>query len=391
MKRLISILFCFCLISVLPGCTPYKELKDLAVVEGVGFDKMPTGELKMTFQIFNAKANGGGGGNGEKGSKQASNLVVQGIGKNIYDAIRNTTLQIGQKLYFSNANTYVLSENLCRTDFDKVVDFLERAPEVRPKVRLIVAKGGEANKILTAKKEDQLIPIDDVNKILENYTTTSKINDITVHDICQKESTGYTDIALPAIKASIDDSGSDVLSMDGTAVFQKNKLIGYFNNIQTRGLLLASGKANGGIFAVQPSVGGTVSLEITNNQSKTTVKSVKGKPMISIVTSVSSNIAEIETPKNVAANQKFYNELTILQNAEIKAEIEAAINLALREYDSDILGFGMKIYHTKPDLWRKASTNWPQNLKTLPVEVTVNSKVEFSGLLTNKVTQGDKG
>ena len=381
MSRLLKLLLPILLTVILSGCTPSREIKDLSIVEGMGIDAGSGESFQLTFQIFNPKSTGGG--NGEKSGTSQENIIAVGNGSTIYDAIRNTTLGVGKKLYFSNTETYIVSDEICRNSFDKLIDFIERAPEVKPIERLYVAKGS-ASDILTAKKDGKLIPSSDLKKIAENYNLTSKIVTTTMEDIYEAQSSGMRDIVLAAVKASRDSTGNVTLTMDGTAVFRKSRLAGYLDNTQTRGLLWAFGKAKGGIVTVSPSGGGTVSLEVVGSRSSEEVIVKDGKPTIKIDVKFQSDIAEMETGRNTSLNPEWIGELTALQNTEVKSEIESAVNTCLRDFQADVFGFGLKIYEDEPEIWRKISSGWTQEMKTLPVEVNVTSDIELSGLITNR-------
>lgn len=370
------------------GCTPYKELKELGIVEGAGFDIGTGGGFTITFQIFNTEGGGGGNAGGTQKSGGGNTVeTVQGNGMSIYDAIRNATLQLGKTLYFANATTYVFSETLCRTNFDGVVDFLERSPDVRPNVHVLVAKSS-AYEIMTAKRDGAVIPMDRVEELLQNYSSTSKIHNVTIRDLYNSESSGYTDLSLPAIKAGVDGTGSDRLSIDGTAVFHRNKLVGYLNNTQSRGILWLLGEVTGGILVLGPPGGGRVSMEITGSSAKTQAVNKNGKAVISVKVSFQTNITEMETPGNRAVTQDFVEELKNLQNAEVRREIGSALQQTQLRYGADVYGFGMDIYHAQPALWRQMSGSWESAFRSLPIEVSVESDVQYSGLLVNKITNG---
>jgi spore germination protein KC len=384
MKKLVSYTLIILLIISLTGCIPTKELKNLSIVESVGFDSTGTNSFKLTFQIFNPKS-ASGGGSDKKSSGGSTELVAQSTGAGIYDAIRNATLAIGRKLYFSNTYIYFVGEDLCRNNFDSLIDFLERPSEIRPNEAICVVKS-TAEDLLTAKKDDQIIPAQKINEIVESYGTSSKILDTELEDVYENESTGITDIALPAVKVTKDDKGDDIITMDGTAVFKKNILAGYLDADETRGALWIMGKVNSGIIVTKPSQGGTVSMEITSEKTGVKVITKDSKPAIKIDVNFNSDIVEMQTSGDAILDKDYLTELKSLQEDVVKKEISSAITKAIREYDSDIFGFGFMIFENQPDYWKKNKLNWENELKSIPIEITVNSKIRHSGTMTDKTT-----
>jgi spore germination protein KC len=389
MKRLVSFALIILIIIILiifplAGCTSYKELKDLSIVEATGFDSAGSNSFKLTFQIFNPKS-GGGGGTVKKSSGEATETIVQGTGNGIYDAIRNATLTIGRKLYFSNTRIYLVGEDICKNNFDKLIDFLERPTSIRPNVNLCVVKG-TTMEVLTAKKNDQIISAQTIQEIIESYGTSSKILNTELENIFEAESTGVTDIALPAIKVARDDQGNDIITMDGTAVFKKNILAGYLDLNETRGALWIMGKVKSGIIVTKPSNGGSVSMEIISANSKIDLITKDNKPAIKINIDFATDVAEMQTPKDTALSVQYLKQLKALQEEQVKKEMQAAITKVVHEYDSDVFGFGMMIFQNQPDVWRKIRADWNNGLKNISIEVNVTSKIEHSGLITDKTS-----
>ena len=385
MKKSIKFILIFLFIFSLNGCIPTKELKDLSIVEGTGIDSAGANSFKLTFQIFNPKSGGGGGGTDKKASGGDTALIAEGSGNGIYDAIRNATLTIGRKLYFSNNYVYFVGENVCYNNFDKLIDFFERPSEVRPNEKICVVKG-TAKELLTAKKDDQIIPSKTINEIIENYKTSSKILNTTLENIYEAESTGVTDIAIPAIKVVKDAGGNDTITMDGTAIFKKNVLAGYLDLNETRGALWIMNQVTSGIIITKPSIGGSVSMEVIGAKTKVDIITKDNKPAIKIDVNFTTDVAEIQTPKDAVLDNNFLNELKSLQEKAVIKEISSALSKVIQEYDSDIFGFGMKIFQDQPDKWKTLKQNWNDELRNISIDVTATSSIAHSGLTTDKTT-----
>jgi spore germination protein KC len=383
MKKAFNCLFIFLIIISLNSCISTKELKDLSIVEATGFDSGGAKSFSLTFQIFNPKS--GGGGTDKKSGGGDTETIAYGSGNGIYDAIRDATLTVGRKLYFSNNYIYFVGEDVCRNNFNSLIDFFERPTEIRPNEKICVVKG-TAKEVLSAKNNDQLIPAQTINEIIDNFGVSSKILDTSLEDIFEAESTGVTDIAIPAIKVVKDKQGNDILTMDGTAIFKKNVLVGYLDSDETRGVLWIMNKVTSGIIITKPSNGGSVSMEIIGAKTKVDIITKDSKPAIKIDVNFTTDVSEIQTPNNTILDDNYLYELKSLQEEAVKKEISSALTRVINEYDSDIFGFGFKIFQEKPEQWKTLKPNWAEEIKKIPIEITANSTIEHSGLITDKTT-----
>lgn len=380
MKRLLraSALMVF-ILFLFTGCTPYKELKELSIVQGMGVDTDQSNNYKMTFQVIKSQS-GGSSSSGGGGSGGDSEIYISS-GQTLFDSIRNTTLQVGRKLYFPSNQIFVIGEQVCRKNLTELFDFMQRNHDMRPNVEVYMAKG-EAEKILTAQKSGQTVQAKDIAQISQSYYNSSKTIDIKFSDIYKELSSGITDIALPVVASAQDDGGKSMIVMQGTAVFNNNTLAGTLNELETRGYLWIMGKASSGIVVVTPKEGGAVGLEVTGNQSDIRVNlDKKGNPYIKIDIKVISHVGEVQAL--YAANSPEYKaELENLQKKEVEKEAHMAIDKALRQYNSDIFGFGMKIYEKYPGKWRRLSGSWNTDAKNIPVVVSVESQITQRGIIS---------
>jgi spore germination protein KC len=396
MKRLSKLVIVIILFIplVFAGCTPYRELKELAIVEGMGVDINTDGSYLLTFQIF--KPMSGGGQNGKQGSSNQTK-IIQGTGKSLFDASRNVTLQMGKKLYYSNTRAIIISEDLCKKNFTVLLDFLERNHEVKPEQRILMANG-RAEDILKAKNEDGFISAQDIELISINSYNTSKIIDKQLLDIYKDTSMGITDSTLAVISAKKSSIGSSsggssggnssgggdnqIVSLGGTAFFNNQKLVGVLNDDETRGLLWILGQVKSGMIVVKPDNSGNVSLEIKSAGSKFSTYTKDGKTGISVDVNFSTSVGEIESSKIKDITNDVITKLIDLQNENVKMEMQSAISKALRQNNADIFGFGLKIFQSNPTAWKKLSESWNTSANMLPVTINVKSSIEHYGLIT---------
>lgn len=373
--------------ATLCGCIPYKELKDTSIVEGMGIDWGPDG-YEITFQIYKPQKGGdnGGGGGGNSGGGSSTISIIQSTGATIFDALRNATLQNGRKLYFSNVRAYIISEDACKNNLTRLLDFMERNHEIRPKAHLFIAKG-KAEDILMCKKDDEIVPATNLEEMAKGYTQTSKIARSQLIDIYKDISTGITDEAIAAVTIKETEDGSKIVEIDGTAVFHKNRLVGYLNKSQTRGLLFIKGKANGGVIVLNLPNGGTANMELRKCKTDVTFEGDEKSPVMKVKINFTTNLTEVQSSNEYAIDDCFVASLKKLQDEAVISEARSAIDVALSTYGADIFGFGLNIFENKPDIWRKIGKNWSDTVKNIKVEITADSMIDSTGLTVMTSTE----
>lgn len=373
------------------GCWNKREIKNMAIVMGAGFDNGQKGKVKVTVQIANpskmkgaAGQSGGGGGSGE-----SPGLVLSSQGETIFEAIRNFLSSISRKLFWSHAQVLIVGEKLAKQGVFPVTDFFERDPEPRVEVPFLVAKG-EAEKILQLPGELENLSSREINQELDTAEELSKARRVDFHEFALKLDGIPINPVAPMIKI-VKSSGKERYRVQGMAVFRKDKLVGFLNDNETRGYLWIIGKVKSGILVIkEPGKGkGKISLEIKKSEGEIKGNFDGPQPRFTINIKCISNIGEvtgtskITTEANIKAIEKKQAKL-------IKKEVMAAVQ-KVQKLKSDILGFG-NIFHSKePKKWHKAADKWDENLAQIKVDVNVDSHIYESGDKLNQTATIKKG
>jgi spore germination protein KC len=365
---------------LLTGCTPYKEIKELSIVQSMGVDGSSKGGYRLSFQVLKTKESAGGGGSSsdKSGGSGGAQLFVSS-GETLFDAMRNTTLQTGRKLYFSNNQVYIFGESACRDNIETIMDFMQRVPQIKPQTCVYMTRG-EAQQVITSSNNGNPLEGKDIADISDGYFNTSKTVQIKLFDVF-KAIADDEDIILPVITSTTDAKDTQILRMDGAGVFSRNRLAGYLTPSQVRGYLWVVGKADGGIIVIRPADGQKLSMEVVAQQSKITpCLDEKGRLAVRVEISVHTNIQEIEGNYQITLGSK--KQLTDLERKVVTQEAQAALNQALRVYKADIFNFSEKIYGRYPEKWQEAMKNRDTFLTSLPVYLSVEVYQDQKGLIT---------
>lgn len=379
-RKIIASFIILAMLLSFSGCMPYRELKDELIVEGMGID-YENNRYNITFQVKNMQKSNGGEEESKKSSGSNEVKLIQCYGDSLFDSVRNATMQNGRKLYFSNIRAFVVGEDVCRTRFLEIMDFMQRNQQIKPTERLFVAKG-KAYDILSYEEDGNIVPAENMQQIAKSGSETSKVYDVRLLDIFKAESSGLIDPAIPLVSVSMI-KGKPKLQISGAAYIRNDKLAGFLDADQTKGLMFVTGKLKGGVIITKSPHGATVTSEIFSSSTNVSISGDEKTPEISVKVKSQTGITEISSEKKYVVDDKFIKALEKQQEAVIKTEIESSIEQALNKNGSDVFGFRRKIYETKPELWRKLSKKWDEVTKKVKFTISVKTEVVNSGL-TNK-------
>lgn len=382
MKSRISILLntviCILLIVTLTGCWSRHELDTLAVVLGVGIDKlMESGKVQITAQVVKPGEIKTQSGEGGSGTEAFWNII--GTGDTVFSTLRNMTNKSSRKLFFPHNQLLIFGKSTAEEGIQKYIDFFIRDPEPRMNVWVLISQG-TAKEILDVKSELEKVPANNISNLIEGHAAaTSQIRAVKLKDLVIGLMSKTTASTIPFIKI-VKDGDKKVAMISGTAVFKGDKLVGSMDKIEGRGLLWVLGNVKSGIIDVEDSNNDKVSLEIMRASIKIMPELNNNKISIKVNINEEGNIGEQTGPENLAE----LREVALLEEKKaevIRREVMAAVRKA-QELDSDVFGFGDAIHKKYPEQWKKLEDDWDEVFKDIQVEVYVEAKLRLMGRIS---------
>ncbi|MDF2865745.1 MAG: gerKC4 [Clostridia bacterium] len=163
------------------------------------------------------------------------------------------------------------------------------------------------------------------------------------------------------------------LNLNGFAVFDGVKLLGYVSDYMARGLNWINSNIVSTIIVVKDEKEKDVSMEVINSSSKIKIDLDGNIPQASININFSTNIGEVMSQDNIF-NEVELSKIIEKQNDIVKKEAESIIEFAQKN-NLDILGISDAIYHQHPLKWDIIKENWKETFKTMEITVNVQSNV----------------
>ena len=380
MKKSIPLyILCVVLFVMLTGCWNQRELNTLAIVQALGIDLAENGQISITAQILRPSE-----------VKEASVTeggavwVVTSKGDTVFDAIRNASLKTTRKLFFPHNKIIIIGEEAARAGVIPLLDFLRRDPEIRELSYIFIAQG-KAKPILQGVHEQENIPSHAIEGLAEAIKFSSKLPKRNLKDFIGTLDSPTISSVVPGIKLldkKSDGKSIEVVALDQTAIFKKDKLIGWFDGKETRGLLWILNEVKSGIIIVNSpkDENKNVSLEIIQSTSKITPEITDKKLTITVEVKEEGNLAEQMSAVDLTQPDTFH-ELELRQAAAIEEEITAALTKA-QAWGVDIFKFGEEFHRKFPQEWSGLEENWEEEFKELEVNVEVMAQLRRVGIST---------
>ena len=363
------------------GCWNYREIDRIAIVAGVAIDKGEKEKYKITAEIIQVS--------GGSSPKTTSQLITM-EGNSIFDAARNGISLTGKRLYWSHNKVIIISKKIAEKGVVSVMDWYNRDSETRFDVNILICKGDSASEILAGKKTTDQIKSFELNDMIKNQKSLSKApqSDMVIF-FNALEGEGIVP-ALPTIELK-KINGKKLPSIMGTAVFKRDKLVGYLNSKDTKSYLVIKDEIKGGLIVEKvkkKDKTSPVTLEVFKSKTKVT-PIINGKDVkMSIKIETETAIDEIDGETNVI-DDKGRKKLESLAAETLKTQVEDVIKKVQKEYGADIFGFGSKVNQKDPEVWKRIGNDWDKKFKNLEVSVDAKVHIRNSAMLSKPLKVGE--
>ncbi|SHE34088.1 spore germination protein KC [Caldanaerobius fijiensis DSM 17918] len=387
MKKFFPIYLMIIIILVLftSGCAAKQEIEKLAIVVASGFDYSADGKYVVTVQILKTQKQPSAGMGGKESSQQppVDVIVFSSKGDSIFDAINNLYTQLGKKLLFAHDKFILIGEDLAKSGVSILIDSALRGRDTRPNIPIFVAKG-KASDIVKAVTPEESIPANAIENIMTRqlYIGFSPLVSKVDFDNALASKFSSPIAGVMELQKNIMTINGEIFRIEGTAVFKKDKLIGYMNKTETRGMQWIKGKVKAGDIIIPSPDKGKITLEIIRSSSNVRPIIKNNRLIMQINVNEEGNIREMTGKLDPMKNPKIIDQLEKLQDEAIKREIEIALNTAQKKYKADIFEFGNKIHKSYPKIWEKIEKKWDVIFPYLDVEIKVNSHLRRIGTIS---------
>lgn len=393
------------------GCWDQRDVAEIAIVVAIGIDIDIDDEdiYEVTLQVVNPQALHAGGAGGGRSGNQEPVWTHSEKGRTTLEALRNSMSTVHRRPYIGHLQLIVLGEEMAKKGALDALQIFEREREARHTAFLLVAKGMKAKDILNVKSDLEEISAMHIVSILRNDTDFSKMASYNffhfIRDMNIEGKHSHMGIIERRPPDAMGEGGQGSngsggegnngegggtekeeikmhqLRVMGSAAFKGDKLVGYLNATETRGLRFIEDTVTHGVIIVPKpkDKDKNVSVMILRSRGSFKVDFKDNKPVLIVEVDVEGNIASQHGRGDLTEPEPL-KELEKLIAEEIKNEIISTVQKAQREFETDIFGFGEYLHKRHLKYWREVRDNWDEIFATLPMEVTAKVRIRDSGL-----------
>lgn len=392
MKRVLFILILtvFCLTA--SSCWSRRELNELAIVVGFGIDKVGD-QYQVSLQMVNPSEVVTQG----EGTGRTPVIVYKEKGKTVFEIIRRLTTRTPRKAFFSHMQIMVISEEVAREGIKKALDFFWRDHEIRFDFFIVVSRKSKAEDVLNVLTKLERIPSRKLFTSLEtaerywapvNAATLDKFVRTLLAEGIAPTLTGISiegDVKEGGERENTEDVSREVsLKYKGIAVFKEDRLVGWLNEMESKGKNYILDNVNSTVGSVRcPHEEKHFTIEVIRAKAKVIGKVENGKPAIYIDQVSEANLSEIQCSKLDLSQPRTIKMIESATEQRVKNILQSTIYAAQKKYKTDFLGFGEAIRQADPEYWSKNKQNWQQEFVKLPVHINVDVNFKHTGKVSN--------
>lgn len=379
---------------VLTGCWGKRDVEKLTPLFAVGVDAgQKPGSFLITEQYALPKQGG------------ASALEIEGWTSSFEVSSARERNEMSTKLsdrvpFLGSLKVFVIGEEAAKAGFTDFLDFYQRFPEFRRTTYIVVAKG-KAQDLLNTKLRLGELPS---MYLKDNIETADAISAYPVvlagqylTALANKSSAPIlplVEIIKPGDKGIEYEPGEDAdaieLRLQGAGVFEKDRLAAFLTDKESKGYMWLADKVKYRIIESQDDE--EQDIHFTGLVQKTTTKQrVASKDgIVSLeyrikVTMVVDEVLGLKEQLKPLAWIELLSEAEKSFAREIQKECELALQKE-RELGADFLNIGRHIEQQNPAYWKTIKDQWEEKIVDFPVSLTVQVKINNSGMSTNSVT-----
>lgn len=377
-KKIIAILS-ICLLMT--GCFNYNELNQLAIITAMAVDKEDDNYV-VSILIANSKNNQSTSKEGE-----SQTVVYSAKGKTISEALKNIDLENPRQNYVGHLSALIVSEEVARDGLLNVLDLLFRNSESTKRFYMAVAKDQKAKDILKIVSPLESFPSQTISTNIQTSSESQAVSIAVVYsefiDLMIKKG---VEPVLPTItiegnvksgskNSNLEQSEPKAkLKLSTVALFKDDKLIGFADKNQSRGINLALGKITDMIIQYKCEENYLVS-EIHNVTSKIDVDikdDIKATINIKATGDIIENTCDIDL-----TNPKKIKKIKEDVDRKIKKLVEEGIDYA-QSNKLDILGIGNIVYKKSPKLFNEID-NWNDYFSNIDFDIKIDANIITKG------------
>ncbi|MCR4397489.1 MAG: Ger(x)C family spore germination protein [Firmicutes bacterium] len=386
---ILALLAAFC-----GGCWSRREITEIAIVLGMGLDLTPDGRVGLSLQIARPGAFYGGG-DTAGGEGRVACWVVRGEGETLEEAAAYLAGKVPRELYWGHSVVLIFGEEMARRGVGAVADFFGRKREPRETMWVTVAEGRasdvlECHSVLekTSAQAAAFLVTMGLGTAVRFREFVESLADEGVEPIATRVTVREVGVTpCPGEAGAVGPHRQAETS--GTAVFRGDKLVGWLDQAETRGLLWLKGRAVGQVLTVRVpgKPEGWLSFRARRQRAEIVPRLEGGSVRFDVNLVAEFDMVEQGGIGDFAGPDQIRGSERLLAGA-MEAEAGAVVERVRSAYGSDIFGFGDAFHRKYKREWHEMKGRWDEEFARAEVRINARAFVRETGLLTIRAETG---
>lgn len=410
MRKIVLLVFLVMLALSFSSCYDAGEIDSLLHVVTIGVDRGISDKWRLSLQFSPMQeSEGGGQGSGSSDSEgsQGGYTTVTIDAPSFFTGINMLNTSLPRKLTFTHAQIIVFSEEMAKSGLiGEYIAPIKRFVEIRDSAHVFVVKG-KSEEFL---KENQPFIGNMLSKSFESFIDESENTGFFPQITLEEFYTGIKSSCVQPIAplAAINDletfkkegepygtkfnsggnyiagglprSGENKIELFGTALFDKDTMVGEFNGDETRYMLMARGEYKRGFFTIEdpkePEV--IIPLDVTAMK-KPGVKITfdNARPVVNLKVYLDADILAIQSGINYEKA-----ELMTLLEKKFQQIVKKGLERTIQKgqgLNTDVFKFGEYAKRKFLTIDELENYNWNSHFKDAEIRVKVKVTIRRTG------------
>ncbi|MDQ7095198.1 Ger(x)C family spore germination protein [Desulfosporosinus sp. PR] len=370
------------ILLLLPGCWSGHELTDRLIVLGISLDSV-NGKIRLTLQgiLPESFISSTSTPSSPTGGDQSTFSLLSADGNSVQDAIQKIDKITPRFLYFGHNAVFFIGEDLAKKGLMPYLDFFARNQWGQESAWIIIAKGGTGQKLLTTTNLLVRYPAMGLEELVRKHQTQIPT---LFKFLLNYHSDSGSQILVNAIDLKNTDAPAgfqiDQLLLGTSALFQKDKLTGYLDDLDGQTYeWLKNGFQNSRFSFTQVPDPGAPLLSVMLSGDPA-VFQVMTSPKLNVRLQVTCDFNVTETSTSHLSSPA---DIRALENRldDVLTQRFDQLMTHLQENKADVFNIAEKVHAYHLRSWQEVQDHWPDVYAGLPIEIVVNSHFRNSSAM----------
>lgn len=373
-KRWVIILSVFSLLLT-SGCWDAIEIEKRAVVVALAVDQSPLGH-KVSIQIPNPrKTVGGGGGEDDGGGGGGAGAVelFSEEGRTLQEVFMQIENETNFPLFTGHTQILLIGEELAKNGTRDLIEGLRRNQQIRRHLWPVIIQG-EAKNALDVQVRLEEIPIDYLRESIETGIKNGRFPSMVLGEF-------FEELSNPAKRAPILNVfrvSDNRYVWNGIGIFKDDRLLGVLKPPLVNALLNVREHKPGWPVMIDCPQQQKGQIVFYPKSSSSKIHISDKEPAIDVNVSVEGEITVKECTSYKLDQPQKYQLLSNMVQHEYDKSAKKLIDLAQKEYNTDIFAFGKFVNAYYPKLYHRL--NWEKDFSKIPIRIHYDVDLRRAGL-----------